>query len=115
MRNLSIQSNYICFSCTDLTDPPVSKCGLLYTIVEFSCKGIGDGLIWTVAHSTINDAERQKQNITVTTSNMSGNISSNLTIPALPSYNNIDIGCIVISDNPFDAKTQEAVLTVTGY
>ena len=72
-------------------------------------------MIWTVAHTTLNDAEKQEQNIIVTTSNMSGNISSNLTIPALPTNNKIEIGCIVITDNPFDAVAKEAVLTVKGY
>ena len=115
MQNLGERLVCKLFSCTELTDPPVSESGLLYKTVEFSCKGIGDGLVWTVAHNTLNDTEKQEQNITITTSNMSGNISSNLTIPALPINNKIEIGCIVISTNPFMAVAKEAVLTVTGY
>ena len=100
---------------TELTDPPISESGLLYTTVEFSCKGIGDGLVWTIARSTLNDAEKQERNINIATSNISGNISSNLTIPALPTNNKIEVGCVVISINPFMAVAKEAVLTVKGY
>lgn len=72
-------------------------------------------MIWTVAHSTLNDAEKQERNISVTTSNMSDNLSSNLTILALPINNEIEIGCIVTSFIPFMVAAKEAMLTVTGY
>ena len=72
-------------------------------------------MVWTVAHNTLNDTEKQEQNIIVITSNMNGILSSNLTIPALPINNKIEIGCIVISTNPFMAVAKEAVLTVEGY
>ena len=69
---------------------------------------------WTVAHIPLNSTGDKERNINITTNNMSGNISSNLTIPALPINNKIEIGCIVISVNPFMAVAKEAVLTVTG-
>ena len=72
-------------------------------------------MVWTVANYALNDAVKQERNITVITSNMNGTLSSNLTIPALPTNNKIEIGCIVVSTNPFEAVAKEAVLTVTGY
>ena len=72
-------------------------------------------MVWTVAHTTLNDTEKQRRNITITTSNMSGHLSSNLTIPALPTNDKIEIGCIVVSNNPFNAVAKEVVLTVIGY
>ena len=99
-----------------MNDPPMSKSGLLYTTVEFSCKGTGDNVVWTVAHSTLNDTVKQERNIAITTSNIDGILSSNLTIPALPINNKIEIGCVVISVYPtLMAVAKEVVLTVTGY
>ena len=112
---MQINLQYV-ISCTDLTDPPVSESGLLYKTVEFNCKGIGDGLVWTVANYPLNDTVKQKRNINVTTSNTSDILSSNLTIHALPINHGIEIGCIVHSLHPnYMAEAKEVKLTVKGY
>ena len=99
-----------------MIDPPKSKSGLLYTTVEFSCNGIGDSLIWTIAHDPLNDTAKQERNITATTSNTNSILSSNFTILALPINNKIEIGCVVVSIYPkLMAIAQEVKLTVTGY
>ena len=98
----------------------MSKSGFLYTTVEFSCKGIGDGLVWTVARNSLTDVVKQQRNITVTTSNISDTWSSNLTIYALPINDKIEIACIVHSFHPnstpnYTVAAKEVKLTVTGY
>ena len=98
-----------------MIDPPASKSALLYTSASFRCKGTGSDLEWTVAHIPLNSTGDKERNINITTNNMSGILSSNLTILALPINNKIEIGCIIIiSVNPFMVVAKEAVLTVTG-
>ena len=97
-----------------LTKPPTSESALLYTSAIFSCAGTGNGLVWTVAHATLNNTEKHERNINITTSTTSGNFSSNLTIAAVPNNNMVEIGCIVLSVDPFMAVAKEAVLTVEG-
>lgn len=97
-----------------MTKPPTSESALLYTSAIFSCAGAGNSLVWTVAHTTLNDTEKQERNVNITTSNTSGNFSSNLTIAAVPINDGIEIGCVVFSVNPIMAVAQEAKLTVEG-
>ena len=98
-----------------LIDLPTSKSALLYTSARFRCKGTGSDLEWTVAHIPLNSTGDKERNINITTNNMSGILSSNLTIPALPINNKIEIGCIIIiSVSPFMVVAKEAVLTVEG-
>lgn len=100
-----------------MTDPPFSKAVLLYSSAKFSCKGTGDGLIWTVEHITLNDTELEERSIVIETKNINSNLSSILIIPALPANDGIEIGCIIFVTTPhfMTAGAKEAVLTVNGY
>ena len=71
-------------------------------------------MVWTVAHTTLNDTEQQERNIKIETVNMNSNLSSSLTIPALPINDGIEIGCVIVSVNPINAIAKEVILTVNG-
>ena len=77
--------------------------------------GIGDLLSWTVHGNSVTDPNNQDREISVTTNNISVDVwSSVLTIRALPINDGIDVGCTVISHNPFDLKQKGTTLTVKG-
>ena len=89
--------------------------GPLYTLVNFTCEGIGDVLTWTVQDNLLTDSIKQYREISVTTANnISVDVwSSVLTIRALPINDRIVVGCNVLSQNlDFDARG--AILTVEG-
>ena len=88
--------------------------GPLYTLVNFTCEGIGDVLTWTVQDNILTDPIEETREISVTTNNISVGVwSSVLTIRALPINDGIFVGCTVLSQNlDFDARG--AILTVEG-
>ena len=71
-------------------------------------------LNWTVNYHSVNETQKQEKNISITIINRSGNLSSNLTIPAVPINNGTEIGCIILSYMPFDVTAKEAFLLVKG-
>ena len=87
----------------------------LYALANFTCKGIGDTLSWTVGGNLLTDPSNQDREISVTTNNISVDVwSSVLTIRALPINDGISIQCIVISSNPHDFIQKGATLKVKG-
>ena len=88
---------------------------LINTWVNFTCKGKGDILKWSVQGNELNDSSNQDRKISVTTNNISVDVwLSVLTIRALPINNGLSVGCNLISFNPFVFKEKGATLTVKG-
>ena len=70
----------------------------LFTVVNFTCVGIGDILTWSVQGNSLTDPSNQDREISVTTNNISVDVwSSVLTIRALPINDGISMGCIELS------------------
>ena len=111
----SLYYNNISYVIAVITVAPSSVSAPLYTLVNFTCEGMGDKLVWTVQGSSLTDPSNQDREISVTTNNISVDVwSSVLTIRALPSNVGITIQCTVISFNPYGFKPNAATLTVKG-
>ena len=86
--------------------------------MNFTCKGIGNILEWSVQGSSVTDPSNQNREISVTTNNVSVDVwSSVLTIRALLINDGIGVGCAVISLNPssgFVFTEKGATLTIRG-
>ena len=99
----------------DITVAPSLVTAPLYTLANFTCEGTGDVLEWTVGSHALTDPSNQDREILVTTNNISVDVwSSVLTIRALPINDGIDVGCEVVSFNPFDFKQKGATLILKG-
>ena len=99
---------------SDVTTAPVSMTTSLFSSVSFLCEGTGDVLIWLIETVSITDSVQQERNITITDNNIGGNLSSVLTIIALPINDGVHIGCILASFNPYLPVLIEVVLTIRG-
>ena len=89
----------------------------LYTLVNFTCEGTGDVLLWKTEGHSLTDVIKHYREISVTTNNiLVGVWSSVLTIRALPINGGISVGCTVISviDQTITIKEKGATLTVIG-
>ena len=84
---------------------------LPFTIANFTCEGNGDTLTWTVNNSPLDDTISQERNITTTNT---GDLSSVLSVVALPINDGIEIGCIITSFSPFEVAASEATLSIRG-
>ena len=103
------------FNTANITVPPVSLSGIIYTLANFTCEGVGDILKWSVQGNSLTDPSNQDREISVTTNNISVDVwSSVLTIRALPINDGIHVGCIVINFNPQNFLKKGATLTVKG-
>ena len=85
---------------------------LPFTITNFTCEGNGDTLTWTVNNSPLDDIISQQRNITTTNT---GDLSSVLSVVALPINDGIEIGCIITSFSPFEVAASEATLSIRGH
>ena len=87
-------------------------------MVNFTCKGTGNKLTWTVGGYSVTDPSNQDREISVTTYNISVDVwSSVLTIRAQPINDGISVGCVVVNasdDDNIDYDQKGAVLTVKG-
>ena len=99
---------------SDITTAPVSMTASLFSSVSFLCEGTGDILIWLLETVSITDSVQQERNIIITDNNIGGNLSSVLTIVALPKNDGVRIGCILASFNPYSPDIIEVVLTIRG-
>ena len=98
-----------------ITVAPSSVTAPLYTLVNFTCEGTGDGLLWTVGGSSLTDSIKQYREISVTTNNISVDVwSSVLTIRALPINDGIGIQCSVISFDSLNLQQEGVTLTIKG-
>ena len=110
----SLYYNNISYVIAVITVSPSSVSAPLYTLVNFTCEGIGDLLSWTVGGISLTDPSNQDREISVTTNSISVAVwSSVLTIRALPINDGISVGCIVLDQN-FDFASKGATLTVKG-
>lgn len=98
----------------DITVAPVSVTISPYSSINFYCEGTGDVLTWTVESVSLNDTISQQRNITVTHNNSGSTLSSVLTIIAIPINDNIVIGCVIVSLNPYLPTARVATLTIRG-
>ena len=68
----------------------------MWSIVNFTCEGIGKNLSWIVNDSSPDSTVKEERQIIITNLNpTSGNLSSVLTITALPVNDGTRIGCII--------------------
>ena len=103
----------MCYTA-NITVAPLSLSAPLYTLVNFTCEGIGNALLWTVQGLSVNSPSNQDREISVTTNNISVDVlSSILTIRALPINDGIIVGCIVVGQS-FDFVSKGGTLTVKG-
>ena len=97
-----------------LTVGPVSVTVLPFTLTNFTCEGNGDTLAWAVNNYGLNATISQQRNITVTDTSTE-DLSSVLSIVALPINDRIEIACIIASFNPLpQVAASEATLTIRG-
>ena len=97
-----------------ITVAPSSVITSLYSLANFTCKGEGDVLDWTVQGSSFTDPSNEDREISVTTNNISVDVwLSVLTIRALPINDGITIGCTVVSQS-FNIILKGANLTIKG-
>ena len=94
------------FSAAKITTAPtLSDLPTLYTLVNFTCDGTGNTLIWTINDHSLTNGIKQYREISITTTNniSVGVLSSVLTIRALPINDGIHVGCLVFGES-FDSK-----------
>ena len=101
---------------SDIIVPPVDTQGLLNTVSIFHFEGHGYQLQWIVNVNSINNDTKQERGIEITTTITGhGNyILSELRIMAKPMDNNVDIGCVIVSLEPFNVVTEGATFQVLG-
>ena len=85
-----------------------------FASVSFLCEGTGEVLSWLIESVSITDSIKQERNVTVTDNTIGSNLSSLLTVVALPLNDGIHIGCILVSFNPFRPVQVEVTLTLRG-
>ena len=83
--------------------------------MSFTCEGNGENLDWLVQTATLTDSVKKLRAITVTNFQTSGNLSSLLTVSALPVNNGISISCHIYSFKPsFQQAFSSVTLTIKG-
>ena len=106
--------NNISYVIVVITVAPSSMSVPFYTLVIFTCEGIGDLLLWTVEGNSLTYPSNQDREISVTTNNISVDVwSSVLTIRALPINDGISIQCLVVDQN-LNLDHKGAILTING-
>ena len=86
-----------------------------FEIATFNCEGIGNTLSWIVENTVLTLTVQKERKITFTDPGGPGNLSSILTVPALPINDGIGIGCVIVSNTSIiPAFSSSATLTVRG-
>ena len=98
-----------------ITVGPLSVTTMLYTSVNFTCEGNGEYLDWLIQSAELTDSLKQQRDVTVTNLGGPGNLSSILTITALPIDDEILITCDIYSFIPsFNQALSSGTLTIRG-
>lgn len=87
---------------------------LINSVANFTCKGTGDVLVWTVAETSLTDSIKEMRDITVADKRNGSDLSSVLTITAIPINDGIKIGCVLASFNPYQLVAEQVNLTIKG-
>lgn len=98
-----------------ITVGPISVTTTLYTSINFTCEGNGEYLNWLIQNAELTDLLKQQRNVTITNLGGPGNLSSVLTITALPINDEILITCHIYSFKPsFNQDFSSGTLTIRG-
>ena len=98
-----------------ITIAPAPVSAKLYTLVNFTCEGIGDILLWTIEDGSLSGSNNQQRKISITTTPVSVGVwSSVLTIRALPINDGISVGCTVANNN-YEVISKGTTLEVEGW
>ena len=97
-----------------VTVSPQSVVAPIYTTATFNCEGTGNTLHWIVQAAPLTPTVQQEREITFTNPGGPSNLSSILTVPALPINDGIGIGCFIVSNSSIPAFSSSATLTVRG-
>ena len=92
---------YYSFIFLVLTVSPQSVTVPLNEKTNFTCKGNGNEINWLVKSVIPTESIKQQRNITIADISIGSNLSSILSVMALPINDNLKIGCQIISFSPF--------------
>lgn len=84
--------------------------------VKFHCQGTGDTLTWLVDAIILTETIKKEREVTISDmSNNNGTVSSTLTIATIPANDGLEIGCIIVFQNPFHVTLyQDYSLDIRG-
>ena len=83
--------------------------------VNITCKVTGDKQYWLADGAVLDNNTMTERGIAITNiSRVPGNMSSNLTVIAIPMNDNLRIGCQGIKQSTREQKFNRSILTVLG-